>query len=69
MVKARVERMPIFKYNINGFTFIRPFGLKEVHCCTLRTLATGPELALLDWYDYCGMNKLGGSGGMLPQEN
>ena len=24
----------------------------------LRTLATGPEPALLDWYGYCGMNKL-----------
>ena len=28
----------------------------------------GPEPTLLDWYGYCGMIKLGGSGGMLPQE-
>ena len=31
--------------------------------------ATGPEPAILDWYGHCGVKKLGGSGGMLPQEN
>jgi len=30
---------------------------------------SGPEPAMLDWYGHCGVNKLGGSGGMLPQEN
>ena len=29
----------------------------------------GPEPAILDWYGHCGVKKLGGSGGMLPQEN
>ena len=32
----------------------------------------GPEPAILDWYGHCvrlRVNKLGGSGGMLPQEN
>ena len=29
----------------------------------------GTEPAILDWYSHCGVNKLGGSGGMLPQEN
>ena len=28
-----------------------------------------PEAAILDWYGHCGVNKLGESGGMLPQEN
>jgi len=58
----------LFKYNLNAFLFF-PVGLKEVLCCALRTLATGPELGVLDCYNYCGMNKLGGSGGTLPQEN
>ena len=62
------ERLPNFKYNLNDFPFFRPFCLKEVLCCALRTLATGLEPALLDWQGCCGMNKLGGSGGMLPQE-
>ena len=33
---------------------------------------SGPEPAILDWYGHCvrsSVNKLGGSGGMLPQEN
>ena len=30
---------------------------------------TGPEPAILDWYGHCGVNKVGGSGGMLPKEN
>jgi len=30
---------------------------------------TGLEAALLDWYGYCSMNKLGGSGGILPKKN
>ena len=30
---------------------------------------TGPEPAILDWYGYCCVNKLGRSGGMVPQEN
>ena len=42
--------------------------LKEVLCCALRTLATGPESALLDRYGYCRMKKLGGSGGMFPRK-
>ena len=32
----------------------------------------GPAPAILDWYGHCvrvSVNKLGGSGGMLPQEN
>ena len=32
---------------------------------------TGPAPAILDWYGHCvrvSVNKLGGSGGMLPQE-
>ena len=28
----------------------------------------GPEPAILDWYGYCGVNKLVGSGVMVPQE-
>ena len=30
--------------------------------------STGPEPAILDWYGHCGMNKLGGVGGMLPRK-
>ena len=33
---------------------------------------TGPQPAILDWYGHCmglSANKVGGSGGMLPQEN
>ena len=33
---------------------------------------SGPEPADLDWYSHCmclSVNKIGGSGGMLPQEN
>ena len=29
----------------------------------------GPEPAVLDWHGHCGVKKLGGSGGILPQEN
>ena len=29
---------------------------------------SGPEPAILDWYGHYRVNKLGGSGGMLPQE-
>ena len=36
MVKVRAERLPIFKYNLNGFPFCRPFRLKRVLCCALR---------------------------------
>ena len=39
MVKARVERLSNFKYNLYGFPFFRPFGLKKVLCCALHTLA------------------------------
>ena len=28
-----------------------------------------PEPAIVDWYSHCGVNEVGGSGGMLPQEN
>ena len=33
---------------------------------------SGPAPAILDWYGHCvrvSVNKAGGSGGMLPQEN
>ena len=32
-------------------------------------MLAGPKPAILDWYGHCGVNKLGGSGGMLSQEN
>ena len=35
------------------------------------TSTVGPAPAILDWYGYCvrvSVNKVGGSGGMLPQE-
>ena len=35
------------------------------------TYSSWPEPAILDWFGHCvrlGVNKLGGSGGMLPQE-
>jgi len=31
--------------------------------------SSGPEPAILDWYGHCGVNKVEGSGDMLPQEN
>ena len=34
-----------------------------------RETSSGPEPGVLDWYGRWGVNKLGGSGGMLPQEN
>ena len=37
--------------------------------CLDNKCLSGPEPAILDWYGHCGVNKLGGSGGMLPQEN
>jgi len=36
MVKAHAERLPILKYN---FPFFCLFGLENVLCCALRTLA------------------------------
>ena len=36
------------------------------------SLNPGPEPAILDWYGHCvrlSVNKLGGSGGMLTQQN
>ena len=30
---------------------------------------SGLEPAILDWYGHCGVNKVRGSGGMLPQVN
>ena len=29
-----------------------------------RRIIAGPEPAILDWYGHCGVNKVGGSGGM-----
>ena len=41
---------------------------RALHKC----INTGPAPAILDWYGHrvrLSVNKLGGSGGMLPQEN
>ena len=59
-MKTRAKRQSFF-------TFF-PVGVKEVLCYALRTMVTGPEAGLLDCEGYWPMNKLGGSGGMLPQE-
>ena len=38
----------------------------------VKTGSAGPAPAILDWYGHCmcvSVNKLGGSGGMLPHKN
>ena len=47
----------------------RVLARKSYVHCEVEVHTAGPEPAILDWYGYCGMKKLGGSGGMLPQEN
>ena len=41
----------------------------RVCVCVCVCVCAGPEPVILDWYGHCGVNKLGGSGGMLPHEN
>ena len=63
MVKAHMRRQ--LKYNLNGFPFFpaeRSALLRTVHpAAGYRAGASSFRLLL-----FCSMNKLGGSGGMLP---
>ena len=51
------------------------YGLNRLRATSCRAtqspllISSGLEPAILNWYGHCSMNKLGGSGGMLPQEN
>ena len=52
-------------------------GMYKLYTCSLanelsHVNMSGPAPAILDWYGHCvrvSVNKLGGPGGMLPQEN
>ena len=45
--------------------------VKKMERQSYHNLTAGPEPAILDWYGHCvhlSVNKLGGYGGMVPQE-
>ena len=48
------------------YSYLGPVLYTNIH---IAHDTTGLEPAILDWYGHCGLKKLGGSGGMLPQEN